>query len=184
MKRLPPFRFPGRFVRPGLAWEDSTPIVESLDVNYARLTGGVAVTITGRRFETDASGTAPTVTFGGNAATSVVVVNKTTITCVAPAASAAGVVDVTVTNWRGQSGTLAAAFVYIAAVIFAVRPYYGPLAGGTEVLIEGANFLPGSAVLFGGNAASGITFIDSQHIRCVTPNHAVGFVDVEVIEPA
>ena len=45
-------------------------------------------------------------TFGGTAATNVVVVSSTTITATTPAGSA-GAVTVTVTNSNGQSGSLA-----------------------------------------------------------------------------
>ena len=68
--------------------------------------GGTAVTITGTNFAAGA-----TVTFGGTAATSVVVVSGTQITATTPAGSA-GAVTVTVTNperragvWRADSRT-------------------------------------------------------------------------------
>ena len=67
--------------------------------------GGLAVTITGTGF-TEATG----VTFGGVAATSVVVVSATSITCVSPA-HAAGTVDVVVLDPTGN-GTKTGGFVY------------------------------------------------------------------------
>jgi hypothetical protein len=67
--------------------------------------GGLAVTIEGQNFE----GTTG-VTFGGVAATSLVVVSDTEITCVTPA-HAAGAVDVIVTNATG-SKTQVGAFTY------------------------------------------------------------------------
>lgn len=69
--------------------------------------GGTAVTITGTGFVTGA-----TVTFGGQPATSVVVVSGTSITCVTPA-HVAGAVDIVVTNPDTQLGTLAAGFTYV-----------------------------------------------------------------------
>jgi hypothetical protein len=68
--------------------------------------GGDAVTITGTHF-------APvvTVTFGGVAAPSVVVVDTGTLTVITPA-HAAGAVDVVVTNFTLQSATLADGFTY------------------------------------------------------------------------
>ncbi len=59
------------------------------------------MTLTGTGFTTGA-----TVTIGGVAATSVVVVSATSITAVT-AAHAPGAVDVVVTNLDGQSGSLA-----------------------------------------------------------------------------
>ena len=54
-------------------------------------------------------------TFGGTAATNVVVVNSTTITATTPAGSA-GAVTVTVTNVGGQSGSLTNGFTYTGTV--------------------------------------------------------------------
>jgi large repetitive protein len=59
--------------------------------------GGTAVTISGTNFITGA-----TVSFGGTAATSVVVVSSTEITCVTPA-HAAGSVTVSVTTTGGTA---------------------------------------------------------------------------------
>ena len=53
--------------------------------------------------------------FGGTAASSVTVVNSTSITATTPA-HAAGTVTVTVTNTNGQSGSLASAYAYTAVV--------------------------------------------------------------------
>jgi len=69
-------------------------------------TGGTAVTITGGGFVSGA-----TVSFGGAAATSVVVVNATTITAHVPA-HATGPVTVTVTNPDTASAPLANSFFY------------------------------------------------------------------------
>ena len=71
------------------------------------LAGGVAVTLTGRGFSDNA-----TVTLGGVAATGVQLVDDRHLTATVPAASAAGPVDVTVTDLYGTA-TLAGGFVYI-----------------------------------------------------------------------
>ena len=68
--------------------------------------GGTAVTLTGANLTGVTS-----VTFGGAAATSVVVVNATTITCITPA-HARGLVDIVATNTYG-SATLANGFTYL-----------------------------------------------------------------------
>ena len=81
-----------------------------------------------------------TVTFGGMAATNVVVVNSTTITATTPAGTA-GAVTVTVTNPGGQSGSLASGFTYVRGpTVTSVSPNSGPAAGGTAVTITGTNF--------------------------------------------
>jgi hypothetical protein len=80
--------------------------VTQVNPNNGPFAGGTSVTITGTGFLAGAS-----VTFGGNAATSVVVVNSTTITANTPA-HAAGAVNVTVTNTDTTSGTLTNGYTY------------------------------------------------------------------------
>ncbi|MCU1229622.1 MAG: hypothetical protein JWO97_2506, partial [Acidobacteria bacterium] len=70
--------------------------------------GGLPVTITGSGFQSGAA-----VTFGGTAATNVVVVNATTITAKTPA-HVAGSVNVTVTNTDTSTATLAGGYTFLA----------------------------------------------------------------------
>lgn len=86
------------------------PTVTSVDVEEGTAAGGTAVTITGTGFD-DTGGASEGVTFGGTAATSVIFVNSTTITCVTPA-HAAGLVDVVVTNGDATSDTLTDGFLF------------------------------------------------------------------------
>lgn len=72
--------------------------------------GGTAVTITGDHFVVPGDGTLPTVSIGGVPATSVVIVNRQTITAIT-GAHARGVVDVSVTV-GSQTSTLAYSFSY------------------------------------------------------------------------
>src|SRR5438552_15001953 len=76
----------------------STPVVNSVTPNTGSTAGGTAVTISGNNFFNPS-----TVTFGGAAATNVVVVNSTTITATTPA-HAAGTVDVVVADADGCPG--------------------------------------------------------------------------------
>jgi hypothetical protein len=91
------------------------PTVVSVSPNNGPTTGNKAVTITGTNFQSGA-----TVTFGTGgsavAGTSVVVVNATTITAVAPA-HATGAVRVTVTNTGNVSGFLDSAYFYAPAPV-------------------------------------------------------------------
>ena len=84
------------------------PTVTSVSPSSGATAGGTAITITGTDF-TGATG----VTIGGAAATSVTVVNATTITCVTPAGTA-GAKDVIVTTASG-SGTGTGLFTYTSA---------------------------------------------------------------------
>jgi len=81
------------------------PTVSSVMPNNGLTTGGSGVTITGTNFAAGA-----TVTFGGTAATNVVVVSSTSITATTPA-HVAGAVTVTVTV-NGQNGSLTNGFTY------------------------------------------------------------------------
>jgi hypothetical protein len=82
-------------------------LVFSVAPNTGLHTATTAVTITGDNLTGTTS-----VTFGGIAATAVVVVSNTSITCTAPAAAAAGPVAVAATNATGIPGSLANGFTY------------------------------------------------------------------------
>ena len=84
----------------------ATPTITSLDVSSGTTAGGTAITITGTGFKNGC-----TVTFGGDAATSIVVASSTSITCVTPAHSA-GAVDVVITNTDGKSVTSSGGYTY------------------------------------------------------------------------
>ncbi len=119
-------------------------------------------------------------TFGGAAATNVVVVNSTTITATTPAGST-GAVTVTVTNPGGQSGSLASAFTYLAPpTVSSVSPNSGSTAGGTAVTITGTNFAAGATVTFGGAAATNVVVVNSTTITATTPAGSAGAVTVTV----
>jgi len=105
----------------------AAPVVTSVNKTYTRSQGGILLTITGTGF-TGATGA----TIGGTAATSVTVLNDTTITCITPT-KAAGAHDVAVTG-PGGTGTLAAGIEYVDPTsIFAaslMRWYSAAYAGG------------------------------------------------------
>ena len=105
------------------------PALSAVSPTSGPAAGGTAVTLTGQHFVSGA-----TVTFGGAAATSVVVASATQITAKTPA-HAQGSVSVVVTNPNGQSATVASVFTYTAAAtppsLTAVSPTIGPTAGGT-----------------------------------------------------
>jgi len=63
-----------------------------------------------------------------------------------------------------------------------VSPATGPAAGGTAVTITGSNFNPGAKVNFGGAAAT-VGVITKTSIAVTAPAHALGPVDVEVVNP-
>ena len=130
------------------------PTVSTVSPNGGSAAGGTAVTITGTNFAAGA-----TVTFGGIAATNVVVVNGTTITATTPAG--AGAVTVTVTV-DGESGSSASGFTYtVPATVSSVSPNTGSTSGGTAVTITGTNFAAGATVTFGAAAATNVVVVNS-----------------------
>lgn len=153
------------------------PTISSVVPSSGSPSGGASVTINGTNFISGAI-----VKFGGTAATSVVFINDTKLTCVTPA-HAAGQVDVVVENIPGISdfrGTLVNGFNYQGPpVVTAVSPAFGDVAGGTSVAISGANFVSLSTVTFGGVNIS-FTVISPSLINCVTPAHAAGLVTITV----
>ena len=154
------------------------PTVGNVAPNSGSTSGGTAITITGTNFASGA-----TVTFGGAAATNVMVVNSTTITATTPA-DGAGAVTVTVTNPGGQSGSLGSAFTYLAPpTVSSVSPNNGPTAGGTAVTITGANFASGATVTFGGAPATNLVVVNSTTITATTPAGGAGAVTVTVTNP-
>jgi hypothetical protein len=85
-----------------------TPAVSGISPASGSTSGGTHVTLTGTNFASGA-----TVTFGGEAATSVVVVSAGQITATTPP-HATGKVTVITTDRDGQKGTLATGFTFVA----------------------------------------------------------------------
>ena len=117
--------------------------------------GGTSVTITGSNFKTGA-----TVLFGAVAATSVVVVHPSLITCATPAAGGS-TVSVTVTNTDGSSGVLTNAYNFSNYNPSLVTSGVTPASGGTTVTLNttGATLLV--AVLSGNTGGSAPTMSDA-----------------------
>ena len=181
------------------------PTVESLSPASGDIAGGTSVTITGTGF-TGASA----VNFGGVAATSFTVNSATSITAVAPTASA-GAVSVSVVNTAG-TGTKSRGFTYTApappasggggggggssgssssesgggggsgasAEVLEVRPAFGPVSGGTRILILGYGFWGAKSVTIGGAPVSEFRYIDAATVEVVTPPGVVGWQQVVV----
>lgn len=177
-----PLRRPGQPPLSRIQDFETNPKISSVSPISSRTPGGVTITIRGFNFRVLADGTKPTVTFDGIPATSVVVVDQFTLTCVNPDHPDPALVDVAVTI-GSQTGTAYGVFTFFESVITRVTPPYGPISGGTDVLVEGFNFVNGSLVFFDDDLATDIIFVDSQHITCKTPSHATGFVDVSILEP-
>ena len=118
-------------------------------------------------------------TFGGTAATNVVVVNSTTITATTPAGSAGAVtVTVTVSGLERKPDE----WVHLRRTADGEQclPNSGSTAGGTAVTITGTNFAAGATVTFGGAAATNVVVVNSTTITATTPAGSAGAVTVTV----
>ncbi len=147
----------------------STASVDSLTPDFGPSGGGTVVTITG----TGLSGVT-SVTFGGTASPDVVVVDDETLTVVTPP-HVKGLFDVIVVG----VGSLTNAFSFVEVTRVSSRA--GTVAGSTPVTITGFGFNAASGVTFGGTAATSVIIVSNASITAVTPAHASGAVDVEVL---
>ena len=163
----------------GFTFVAPAPKVTALSPASGTTAGGSAVTLTGQNFASGA-----TVTFGGAAATAVLVVSATQITAKTPPHAQASV-SVTVTNPGGQSGTLANGFTFVALapVLTSVSPNTGSTRGGTRVTLTGKNFVSAAKVTFGGAAATSVVVVSATQIIASTPPHKPGGVNVVVTNP-
>ena len=144
------------------------PTISSLSTSTGLTTGGTTVTVTGANLE-NTSG----VTVGGLSATGVVNVSGTSIRFTTPS-GVSGLQDVVVTTTYGGSVTSANAFRYIEApIITSATPAGGPTAGGTEVVILGANLTNTTSVTIGGTAAN-ITANTGTSVTITTPAGSAG----------
>jgi hypothetical protein len=129
---------------------------------------GTTVTITGSNFTNGVT----SVSFGGNPATSFVVVSSSTITAVV-GGGATGSVTIT-----GGFGTVTkAGFTFLGPpTITSFTPTSA--ASGTTVTITGTNFSNANSVSFGGIQASTFSVESSTSIKAIVGNGATGNVAV------
>lgn len=96
------------------------PTITKVEPNQASLAGGTEITITGTGFKANP---APTVTVGGNPATGVKVVSKTSLKATVPAGSVAGPADIVVQNAKAKVKSLPfKGFSYYEDVTAVVSP--------------------------------------------------------------
>ncbi|MFM7253605.1 MAG: beta strand repeat-containing protein, partial [Ilumatobacteraceae bacterium] len=161
------------------------PVVDSVTPASGPVAGGTPVTIIGSNF-VDVN-VATGVTFGGVAATNVVVKSETEITATVPASTTgAGTVQVEVTGIGGTSLTAGTGndYRYFAMpVVGTVSPTAGPTTGGTSVTITGQNLLGVTAVSFGATAAVTFTATSDTSITVTSPARAAGTVAITVTTP-
>ncbi len=148
--------------------------------NTSPILGGAIVDVFGDYFDSGAS-----MTLGGTLCSSVnVTADGKKITCNSTPAHASGIVDIVVQNSDGQTGTLSSKFSYNPTpTITSVSPDSGTLNGGSSISIQGTNFLSATTnctstctdptVTIDGLDCTGVTFVSSTEITCITPVHDI-----------
>lgn len=154
------------------------PSITSLSPSEGSKYGGDSVIILGSRLDEVTE-----VRFGGATAT-ILDATENSLTVSTPS-HAVGTVDVAIEDAFGQISTLQASFTYLESppVITSLSPNKGPISGGQEVTITGAEFQneANTTVRFGDLDATSFSLESSTTIRAVTPEHVAGMVDVTVI---
>lgn len=148
------------------------PTLTALSPTSTPVNTSPTVTITGTDFTMGS-----TVTFGGVAATNVVVTGPTSMTVTAPASAIGQVVDVRVTTLGGITPVTAAdRFTYVPPppVITGETPVAGPITGGTTVIVSGSNLAGPLTVTVNGIAAASFIYNADGTITLVTPNMTAG----------
>ncbi|MFC5457339.1 beta strand repeat-containing protein [Prosthecobacter fluviatilis] len=167
-------------------YELAVPHVTDISPASGTSAGGTTVTLTGRSFTG-----ATSVTFGGVAATRLVVLNDNTLTCTTPVGSAGTVQHVVVTTPNGAStDTITFNYVLALPTVSSISPPIGPAAGSTTVTIRGTYFtgdtdLAGATrVTIGGVDATNFRVVDATTLTCTTPPGIAGTASVQVIAAA
>lgn len=83
-------------------------------------------------------------------------------------------------NNKGKARVLA---VSGTLAITSVDPPWGTPFGGTQITIIGTGFKPTPTVTIGGETCQDVMFVSEVELRCTTPSHSLGSVDIVVINP-
>jgi hypothetical protein len=170
----------------------TTPSLTATTPSSGPLTGGTLLTVSGGNFHVGGSGT-PTVALLDAAAsactgpstpvTDFTVVSADTMQVRMPARSAAGKVDLSVTNPGGGNACLEDAFEYVPTVLInSLSATEAPSSGGGAVTINGAGFVSSSQVFFG-NFRATVTGTSASTLTVLPPPQAAGVVPVVVLNP-
>ncbi|HTO76318.1 MAG TPA: IPT/TIG domain-containing protein [Thermoanaerobaculia bacterium] len=158
-----------------------TPTVTSISPTSGPAAGGTAVTITGTNFAAGA-----TVKFGTVAATNVVFVSATSITCKAPKLPAGLLYDVVVTNTSAKSGTLTKGWLADFLDVAQAYIYHGAIEKVFRAAITsgcgGGNYCPSQLVT---RDQMSVFILRGEHGGAYNPPAATGtvFSDVTVSTP-
>jgi hypothetical protein len=126
------------------------------------------VTLTGQGL--DAPGLS--VSFGGELVAIVAVTPTTAVVPVPPRGALPRIVTVTATQ-GASSASLPAGYTF-GLSLAAATPGSGPVRGGTEVVIDGANLPPDAVVHVGALEATGVSTSGETRLNLITPSGATG----------
>jgi hypothetical protein len=162
----------------------AVPTVSAFTPTSGPTAGGTEVTITGSGFAVGDPLTS--VTFGGNAATDVVVVSSTEITADTPASTlpgtGAGPVNVAVSDSGGGPVIASQQFTYVTTpVVSGISPTSGPPSGGETVIVMGTDLCNTTSVLFGSAPGTVVSTSPDCTTLTVTAPPGQGSVPVTVV---
>ena len=153
------------------------PSIDDLDPSNGPRRGGTLVTLSGSGFEPGIS-----VRVGGTSATNVQVSGEGTLTFKTPPGEV-GEAQVTVVNPDGQTATWGSTFAYDqpSPQLSNVSPAFGPIIGGYQVSLWGADFEPGTTVFFNNRSATQVAVVSSSLLTALVPaGDIAGLVEVRI----
>ena len=156
-----------------------TPSVTSIFPYNGPETGNTRIKVLGSNFK-DTKGLL--CQFGRfSAATRGIFVNSRYIECLSPSHNP-GIVSLSISNNGMDFSPSTAEYEFYGRVfIYSISPLQGTVAGGTTVKIRGSGFIFSSLLRCKfGDREVGASFIDSENIRCISPQHLNGSVILSV----
>jgi hypothetical protein len=151
-------------------------LVLSIDPNLGHVSGGEAVTISGKGLSQGDT----IVLFGDKAAINVQVVDDSTVHATTPQGAGPGFVDIHVSNQQGAA-VLNNGYEYFALPeVLSVSPAAGPTTGGNTVTLNGKGFAPSSTVSIGPNDVTVVNYVSATELSVVVAPGSPGPADVTV----
>jgi len=153
-----------------------SPTLTSISPTVGTIAGGTLVTLTGSNL----IGTTQ-VSFDGNLAKNINVIDANTVSVTTPA-HAAGTINVVLTTPIDSTPPIT--FTYDSAPsLSSISPNTGPVSGNSNVTLTGTNLTLTNAVTFGGTPATSFNVVNATTVNAVTPAHASGPVNVILTTP-
>ncbi|MCX7959850.1 MAG: IPT/TIG domain-containing protein, partial [Deltaproteobacteria bacterium] len=159
--------------------ENAAPVISFVEPDRGPVSGGTKVSVRGNNFRQGAK-----VYFGAKIADNIQFLSQKELGAVTPPGNK-GIVDVKVVNPDNKEAIFKNGFTYEdipAPKIFSLEPDRGVTDGGTDVTINGKDFINGAKVYIG-DECKAVTFVSSSKIVCRTAPHKKGAVDVTVRNP-